>query len=229
VKLPLEYKPVQGHIAAQLGTVYLADPCNNVHRNPNFCIGLNIDQGWLAAISVQGLWNQRIEVLVNYLHTPLHCKFCLFMYHKVADCPELKHSSPTNQLETPPQPQLPTPKRSYVAVTKQPQVDADGFTVVTHRSHRHKMPHNPPNTNTSNLRPIPTSQTVYEVLNQDLQVTQYQGEGELIPNQDELEEGEFRPSPSRPDFAKVIPETIPPILHRSPSFNHHPHTLESMQ
>jgi hypothetical protein len=90
VKLPHEYKPFEGVIAASLGPVYSADPLNKQLRDPRFYIGLDVSFGWPSAIETQGLNAKVVVTLVNYEDTPVRCRFCLSLNHKVGDCVALK-------------------------------------------------------------------------------------------------------------------------------------------
>ena len=90
VKLPHEFKPVEGLIAASLGPVYAANP-HNIHlQDPCFCIGIDITAGWPLTVALKGLEGKLNTILINYEHTPMRCQFCLSLNHRVADCVALK-------------------------------------------------------------------------------------------------------------------------------------------
>jgi hypothetical protein len=90
VKLPHEYKPFEGLIAASLSPIHAADPLNKNLRDPRFCIGLDVGFGWPSAIETKGLFGKSIVMLINYEDTPVRCRFCLPLNHKVGDCVALK-------------------------------------------------------------------------------------------------------------------------------------------
>ncbi|KAG0575157.1 hypothetical protein KC19_VG322700 [Ceratodon purpureus] len=120
-KLPHEFKPVEGLIAATLGPVYQADPQNKFLRDPRFCVGLDLTQGWPSALAVRGLGNHLNTIILNYEHAPIRCRFCLNLNHRVADCDELKLNgsmSPT----APPNPQ---------AMRQQAPAQASALAIVT--------------------------------------------------------------------------------------------------
>ena len=52
MKLPHEFKPVEGLVAASLGPVYKADTQNKFLRDHRFCIRLDLTQGWPSAIEL---------------------------------------------------------------------------------------------------------------------------------------------------------------------------------
>lgn len=132
VKLPMEYKPVEGLIAASLGTVYATDSQNHKLRDPRFCVGLDLANGWPACITVQGIHlGRNINIAINYEHAPVRCRFCLSLCHKVADCSELK--KPGNQERNLQLSPVTDPTQGR---TEQGGVDQEGFQQVAHRKCR---------------------------------------------------------------------------------------------
>ncbi|KAG0571997.1 hypothetical protein KC19_VG060300 [Ceratodon purpureus] len=88
-------KPLEGYIASALGPVYVADPQNSRLRDPRFCVGLDLTDGWPSALRIVGLGGHEHCLLVNYDHAPVRCRFCLSLKHKVADCEELRNNGLT--------------------------------------------------------------------------------------------------------------------------------------
>ncbi|KAG0594516.1 hypothetical protein M758_UG084500 [Ceratodon purpureus] len=151
-KLPHEFKPVEGLIAAILGPVYQADQHNYHLRDPRFCVGLDLTQGWPSALAVRGIENQLNTIIINYDHAPIRCRFCLSLAHKVADCEDLKANGGSSPIAPPrasgprPQPQAPATAVALITPPRQCQAHAmamdmathqeDGFTEVRHRKAR---------------------------------------------------------------------------------------------
>ncbi|KAG0596899.1 hypothetical protein M758_UG293700 [Ceratodon purpureus] len=73
----------------------MADPHNNLIRDPRFCVGLDLSLGWPSALEVIGIGRHRNTLLINYEHAPVRCRFCFSLTHRVADCTDLK-SNPVN-------------------------------------------------------------------------------------------------------------------------------------
>ncbi|KAG0584557.1 hypothetical protein KC19_3G217600 [Ceratodon purpureus] len=104
VRLPHEFKPLEGLIASSLGPVYTADPLNGNLRDPRFCVRIDARGGWPSAINLVGIGGKHSTILVNYAHIPARCRFCLSLSHKVADCVSLKlngASGPSPQVAQP--------------------------------------------------------------------------------------------------------------------------------
>ncbi|KAG0623894.1 hypothetical protein M758_3G209300 [Ceratodon purpureus] len=167
LKLPHEFKPLEGYVAASLGPVYMADSQNKHNRDPRFCVGLDLAQGWPSAIELDGLEGKSNTILVNYDQAPVRCKFCYSLRHKVADCLELKFngagsglgsrrpsSGPTRntransdvdmakapQREHGGRPAAEPPSSPNLNLACPPQQEEDdGFTVVTRRKQSSKQ------------------------------------------------------------------------------------------
>ncbi|KAG0575817.1 hypothetical protein KC19_5G032900 [Ceratodon purpureus] len=165
VKLPHEFKPVEGYIASCLGPVYLADSENANNRDPRFCVGIDAAKGWPSTVRVVGIDGRVNTILVNYEHVPVRCRFCLSLNHRVADCVALKlngtdgfwdpdqHRSFPQSTQKDSHPKAPAaaphpqPKRTFQErpraqipaenqVRREKQVDQDGFTKVQSKKSR---------------------------------------------------------------------------------------------
>ena len=67
-KIPHEFKPVEGLIAATLGRVYYADPHNKFLRDPRFCVGMDMTMKWPSALVVHGIGNHLNTIVLNLVH-----------------------------------------------------------------------------------------------------------------------------------------------------------------
>ncbi len=47
---------------------------------------LDVDQRWIAKLEVHGITNQPTRNLVDYVYSPITCKYCLRSFYKVVDC-----------------------------------------------------------------------------------------------------------------------------------------------
>jgi hypothetical protein len=125
VKLPHEYKPIEGYLASTIGPIYTVDQANATLRDPRFCVGLDVSDGWPSALKIPGLLGRDISVLINYEHAPVRCRFCFSLNHRVPDYMALKlnsvepnspgetHHSPSNigKGKSMPNPVIPTQRQ----------------------------------------------------------------------------------------------------------------------
>ena len=93
VKIPHEFKPVEGLIATSLGSVYTVDSKNRFIRDLRFCIELDLSLGWTSGVEVVGILRKQNIVLLNYDPKPIWCRFGLSLNHRVADCLDLKFNN----------------------------------------------------------------------------------------------------------------------------------------
>lgn len=87
-QLPLEYLLSAEPIARGSGEILGVDQVNVTAKFPTFYIALDVEQGWVGAISLPSL---EVKVLVDCDSALIRCRYCLDTTHCVKDCHELLH------------------------------------------------------------------------------------------------------------------------------------------
>ncbi len=65
---------------------------NKIVKNPS-CVTLDVDQGWITKLEVQGITSQPTWNLVDYVYIPITCKYYLRSFYKVVDCQVAKQKN----------------------------------------------------------------------------------------------------------------------------------------
>jgi hypothetical protein len=140
--LPVEYWEMAHVVAGVVGKVLCSDPQSLVRGTPRFCVGLSLEDGWVASIHILGLFRVMAEVLVDYDTQHIRCRSCLSLFHATIDCPQFNLKSSKDTSSSP----LPTqgPKHQVPPRTTGPSISAPTYRAqpqAHYRRHPHRIPH----------------------------------------------------------------------------------------
>jgi len=79
--LPLKLQSLGMKITSQLEKVLGVDINNEKRRNARFCVALDLNQGWVAHLFIKDEERIILSILINYGRYPIHCQFCIGMWH----------------------------------------------------------------------------------------------------------------------------------------------------
>lgn len=72
-------------LVTQIGEELEERRTNKVVKNPSY-VTLDVDQGWITKLEIEGITSQPTRNLVDYVYIPIICKYYLRSFYKVVDC-----------------------------------------------------------------------------------------------------------------------------------------------
>jgi hypothetical protein len=88
--LSLEFSELTIQIASAVGWVLLRDDESLKTTAPQFCVGLDISQGWVASIAIPNIQSEDAVVLVEFDSIQhMRCRCCWDLSHSEISCPSL--------------------------------------------------------------------------------------------------------------------------------------------
>jgi len=73
-KLCMEFFPIINFIATQVGELLETGKTNEVVKDPSFYVAIDVDQGQIVELKIQGLTNHHVNIPIDYVNTPIRCK-----------------------------------------------------------------------------------------------------------------------------------------------------------
>jgi hypothetical protein len=85
IKTMLKISTYCSSLVTQIGEVLEERRTNKIVKSPSY-VTLDVDQGLIAKLEVQGITSQPTRNLVDYVYIPITCKYYLRSFYKVVDC-----------------------------------------------------------------------------------------------------------------------------------------------
>jgi hypothetical protein len=72
-KLPFEFQPIGRFMTSKLGIELGFDQNHHVNLNPRFCVSMEVDKGWVAALMIKAIGNQWFMASFDCGFNPIRC------------------------------------------------------------------------------------------------------------------------------------------------------------
>ncbi len=72
-QMPFEYQPIGRFMTSKLGIVLGFDQNNHVKLSPRFCVSMEVDKGWVAALMIKAIGNQWFITILDCEMNPIRC------------------------------------------------------------------------------------------------------------------------------------------------------------